>query len=91
MKLSIVIPVFNEAKTISIIIEKVINAKIPGVTKEIIVVDDGSTDKTVSHIPMQKVKFARNNINQGKGAAVKKGIMQATIESLQEHQPTYDS
>ena len=47
MKLSIIIPVYNEEKTISKIIEMVLAVKIPGVTKEIIVVDDGSTDGTV--------------------------------------------
>ncbi len=80
MKLSIVIPVFNEEKTVSKLIERVVDAKIPGVTKEIIVVDDGSTDKTVSNIPKTKVKFIQHEKNQGKGAAVKTGINSATGE-----------
>lgn len=78
MKLSIVIPVFNEEKTISKLIEKVIAVKIPGVTKEIIVVDDGSTDKTVQNIPKSGIKFIKHSVNQGKGAAVKTGIDGAT-------------
>ena len=78
MKLSIVIPVFNEEKTVSKIIEKVLEVKIPNVTKEIIVVDDGSTDKTVERIPKNKVKFIQHKKNSGKGAAVVTGIKKST-------------
>jgi len=76
MKLSIIIPVFNEEATIAKILQRVRREKIPGVSKEIIVVDDGSTDKT-NHI----LKSFKNDFNiffhktnQGKGAAVKTGI-----------------
>ncbi len=78
MKLSIIIPVFNEEKTIAKLIDKVDAVKIPGITKEIIVVDDGSTDKTAQNIPKNKVKFIEHTVNQGKGAAVKTGIDSAT-------------
>ena len=78
MKLSIIIPVFNEEKTVSEIIDAVTNVKIPGVIKEIIVVDDGSTDKTVSRIDKNKVKLIIHEKNKGKGAAVKTGIEKAT-------------
>lgn len=78
MKLSIVIPVYNEEKTISKLIDRVIAAEIPGVKKEIIVVDDGSSDKTANNIPKNKVKFIQHEKNQGKGAAVKTGIDNAT-------------
>lgn len=78
MKLSIIIPVFNEEKTISTLIEKVISVKIPSVEKEIIVVDDGSTDGTADNVPKTGVKFIRHEINQGKGAAVKTGIANST-------------
>ena len=50
MKLSIIIPVFNEEKTITKVIDRVSDLKIPGATKEIIIVDDGSTDGTSSAI-----------------------------------------
>jgi dolichol-phosphate mannosyltransferase len=50
MKLSIIIPVYNEEKTINKILKKVVDVKIQGVEKEIIVVDDGSTDGTKSAI-----------------------------------------
>ena len=50
MKLSIIIPAFNEEKTIKTVIEKLKLLKINGVEKEIIVVDDGSTDASASVI-----------------------------------------
>lgn len=78
MKLSIIIPVYNEEKTIAEVIKRVNAVKIPGVIKEVIVVDDGSTDKTVSKIDKKKVKFYENATNMGKGAAVKNGIDHAT-------------
>jgi len=74
MKLSIIIPVFNEEKTVKELIER-----------EIIVVDDGSTDATASEIKNQKLKIKNLKIfqhpkNMGKGAAVKTGIEHATGE-----------
>lgn len=78
MKLSIIVPVYNEEKTISRLIEKVIDVKIPGVNKEIIVVDDGSTDDSVQKIPKNKVIFFRHTKNSGKGSAVVTGIKKAT-------------
>lgn len=77
MKLTIIVPVFNEEKTIIQILEKVKKAKIP-VPKEIIVVDDGSTDTTREKL--KKIKGAKiilHKKNQGKGAAVKTGIKNA--------------
>ncbi len=50
MKLSIIIPVFNEEKTISEILKRVSEVKIFGIEKQIIVVNDGSTDSTESEI-----------------------------------------
>lgn len=74
MKLSIIIPVFNEEKTILKILERLKKANIP-VENEIIVVDDGSTDGTREKLKRVKgAKILLHKKNQGKGAAVKTGI-----------------
>ncbi|QQG41090.1 MAG: glycosyltransferase family 2 protein [Candidatus Levyibacteriota bacterium] len=81
MKLSIIIPVFNEEKTITQVLEKVVLLKLPGVEKEIIVVDDGSTDSSkfkIQNLKFMEIKFFSHEKNQGKGAAVKTGIKNAT-------------
>src|SRR5258708_40236569 len=82
MKLSIIIPVFNEEKTILEILKRVDNIKIPGFTKEIILIDDGSSDNTVVKVKksklLKKIKFMEQKVNQGKGSAVKTGISKTT-------------
>ncbi len=78
MKLSIVIPVYNEEKTILQIVEKVKKVDFP-VESEIIIVDDGSHDSTREKIKKIKgVKIILHGKNQGKGAAVKTGIKNST-------------
>ena len=62
MKLSIIIPVFNEEKTILKLLEKVEKVEIPNVEKEIIVVDDGSTDATASEISNLKSQISNLKI-----------------------------
>ena len=75
MNLTVIIPVYNEAKTIAEIIRRV---KSVGAATEIVIVDDGSTDgtrdilKTFSKDPLIRV-FSHDR-NQGKGAAVRTGI-----------------
>ena len=83
MKLSIIIPVFNEEKTISEILKRVSETKISGVEKQIIVINDGSTDSTASKIhnflvKHPDIKIINHTKNQGKGAAVRTGIKNAT-------------
>ena len=84
MKLSIVIPCFNEEKTISKIIDKIINKV--NLDKEIIVVDDCSTDQTRSILQNElkdKVdKLILNDQNYGKGYSLKEGIKIAEGEIL---------
>ena len=78
MKLSVIIPVYNEEKTIKEIIDKV---KKVDLNKEIIIVDDGSTDHTkeiLRKIENNKIKVIRHIRNKGKGAAVRTGIRHAT-------------
>lgn len=83
MKLSIIIPVYNEEKTIARVVRRVASVEIPRVSTEIIVVDDGSTDKSVKEIQNSKFKIKNfqdlyHGHNQGKGAAVRTGISHAT-------------
>ena len=77
LKLSIIIPVFNEAKTVGEIIRQVQMVK--GFEKEIIVVDDHSTDNTPNVLKQIKgIKVFRHEQNQGKGSAIRTGIEKAT-------------
>lgn len=81
MTLSIIIPAFNEEKTIEQLLKKVNGVKLPASEKEIIVVDDCSTDNTsriLSGLAKNKFKYLKHKKNLGKGAAVKTGIEQAT-------------
>ncbi|MBI4052791.1 MAG: glycosyltransferase family 2 protein [Candidatus Diapherotrites archaeon] len=80
-RLSIIIPAYNEEATIGRIVEKVrkVNLAGLGAEKEIIVVDDGSRDRTAEiakKIP--GIKFYSNKKNLGKGGAVQAGIKNAT-------------
>ncbi len=77
MKLSIIIPVFNEYLTIREVIRKV--QAVP-LEKEIIVVDDGSTDGTSRLLQKygNQIRLITQDINRGKGAALRRGIEAAT-------------
>ncbi len=75
MKLSVIVPCYNEAKTIELIINKILNLK--SINKEIIVVDDFSEDGTkeiLNKLNHSEIKIIHNNINYGKGYSVRKGI-----------------
>ena len=81
MKLSIIIPVFNEEKSVARVIKEVAKIPLP-VKKEIIVIDDGSIDRTREFL--EKLKQSLDFIllfhkkNKGKGAAIKTGIKSVT-------------
>jgi len=82
-KLSIIIPVYNEAKFIARSITLVLTADSANLTKEIIVIDDGSTDETAKVLSFLKKKYRqliviRQKKNQGKAAAVKAGLLLST-------------
>ncbi|RKZ31819.1 glycosyltransferase family 2 protein [bacterium] len=83
MKLSVIIPVYNEKSTISEVIEKV--REVP-IDKEIIVVDDGSTDGTGDildkHADDPIITVHKSMVNFGKGAAVRIGFEYATGDAV---------
>jgi glycosyltransferase involved in cell wall biosynthesis len=83
--LSIIIPVYNEASTIHQVLENVCAVNLmDGISKEIIVINDGSTDKSADIIKKYisnsgaPVKYVSNPVNKGKGASVAEGIKLAT-------------
>jgi len=83
MKLSVIIPVYNEAATIQEILKQV---RAVGLAYEIIVVDDGSTDRTRELLKAEENQpgtvVIYHDRNQGKGAAVRTGFDRATGEIL---------
>ena len=72
---SVVIPAFNEEKSIKHVIDTVKQVK--SIT-EIIVVDDGSTDKTYDIVSKEDVVLIKHKINKGKGSAMKTGLKKVT-------------
>lgn len=79
MKLSIIIPSYNEDETILGIIDKVKEQHIGDVSKEIIVVNDGSTDKTEDLLnKVRGIKLISYKKNSGKGFAIREGLKNAT-------------
>jgi glycosyltransferase involved in cell wall biosynthesis len=81
MKLSVIIPVYNEESTVGELLEQVLAVDIP---KEVIVVDDGSRDRTIEIVKEkaaasdQVVQVHTNEVNVGKGAAIRRGLLHVT-------------
>jgi len=94
--LSIIVPCYNEAKTIQTIIEKILKANSLGLKKEIIIVDDGSTDQTrtilKNYRSMKNFIIIFQKQNTGKGGALKTGILQSNgdIILIQDADLEYD-
>lgn len=84
MKLSIIIPVYNEKNTIRRILERIDKVNLPGIEKEIILIDDHSTDGTSEILGQLKDKYRVifKDKNEGKGSAVKTGFAAATGDIL---------
>src|SRR5262245_50361126 len=82
MKLSVIMPAYNERATIREIVSRVLSVDLGTVVKELVIVDDGSTDgtrdilKELERQPEVRVLFQPHN--QGKGAAVWRGIREST-------------
>ncbi len=93
-KISIIVPVFNEIKTLEEVIERLQEVSMCGLEKEIIIVDDYSTDGTRELIKdyegMYKVFY--HDYNQGKGAAIRTGLSHVTgdIMVIQDADLEYD-
>jgi glycosyltransferase involved in cell wall biosynthesis len=89
-KLSVVIPAYNEARTIHLILDKVKAVElINNIQKEIIIVNDCSKDDTEGAVmryqqanPDLRISYYKHSVNRGKGAALHTGIAQATGEYL---------
>ncbi|MCI5137054.1 MAG: glycosyltransferase family 2 protein [Candidatus Electrothrix sp. AR1] len=93
-KLSIIIPVYNEEKTITEVINTVLAVELP-LAKEIIVVDDASTDATrqvIEQLPDKGFVKIFHEKNRGKGAALRSGFAKATgdIVLIQDADLEYD-
>jgi glycosyltransferase involved in cell wall biosynthesis len=83
LKLSVVIPAYNEEGTLAEVVASVRAVPLPGVECEIIIVNDGSTDGTarvVESLRGPDLKAIDLGSNAGKGAAVRRGIQEATGE-----------
>lgn len=84
MKLSVIVPVFNEEQTIGEVIERVFAVDIGDIEKEIIVANDGSSDRTAHAIDASpwrgdpRLRVFEHAINLGKGAAIRLGLTHAT-------------
>ena len=87
-KLSILIPVYNEAKTIHLILDRIAEVQLPdNIGKEIIMVNDCSTDDTegalmkyIAEHPEANIRYYKHEVNKGKGAALHTAIPLATGE-----------
>lgn len=80
MILSILIPVYNEEKTVNKIVEIVKKVELPKeiIEREIIIIDDCSKDKTIGIVEkIEDIKLIKHEKNKGKGGAIKTGIKEA--------------
>lgn len=88
--LSIIIPAYNEERTIHLILDKVRAVElVHGITKDVVIVNDGSTDGTVAAVerymaahPQLGIRFIQQPRNMGKGAAIHRGIQEANGDYL---------
>jgi glycosyltransferase involved in cell wall biosynthesis len=96
-KLSIIMPCYNEKQTIKKIIAEVIEVNLGSTKKEIVIIDDGSKDGTRDILQQlskvhPEIKLIFQEVNQGKGAALKRGIIESTgdVVVIQDADLEYD-
>jgi len=80
--LSIIIPAYNEEKTISKILKRLNKVDLKDIKKEIVVVDDGSTDRTYEILEGFGVMLIKHEKNLGKGAAIRSGIKNSSGDMI---------
>lgn len=80
--LSIIVPAYNEEKTVGELVKRLKSTKLPKIKREIIFVDDGSKDKTPQILKTNDIILIRHRKNRGKGAAVATGLKKSTGEIL---------
>ncbi len=83
MKLSVILPTYNEERTIRELLSRVLSVQFPPecgpVEIEVIVVDDGSTDRTAEIVALEpRAKLVRHERNRGKGAAIRTALGHVT-------------
>ncbi len=83
-KLSIIVPCYNEESTIKKILAEIEAVKLRGVIKEVIIVDDYSSDGTRDILKKyeKKYKVLYQKVNRGKGSALKRGILESTGDAV---------
>jgi glycosyltransferase involved in cell wall biosynthesis len=80
VKLSILMPVYNEARTVQTVVKRVLDVDFP-CPVEVVIVDDASTDGTaeiLSHLDDERLVKLRHPANRGKGAAIRTAVVAAT-------------
>src|SRR5437773_8069384 len=83
-KVSIIVPVYNEAQTIESVVDRILAVDLGGIEREVLIVNDGSDDATRSNIDGSRwrgdpaIRTFDNPINLGKGAAIRHGLRFAT-------------